>query len=480
MNKETQQLITKYYIQKKWVILTKWILLSKHNIDVTEEDIRNYIKELNAQWIVVWKTTTKDLERMDWWLKEIVKATEQRNYEYNPETWHVIINIEGIQYPLLVTTLDAIIESFSRKWKDWSSQKVKYEFWLTDQVWIKIKNMFKIYKDTVPFSIVTMLEIPEGKFEEVAKEKAEQLVESKMNRIYTDTEQRLKERLFRDFSKASMWFDVFLDRFINVMGDYKRTELVTKQPKIKNNDTTTCFITDAHLWKLWTQWVINRFNEITKSLLQKEEKNITILFWDDIAELLVPYGEMHVGQRLWMEDITTPELVMLCVDVLDNMLGSLYNAWKNVVFKTVLGNHSRMTDNKLLDPFRSWGRIIYNFLKKLYIDKIDIEIFEDNYNIFYSGNIKYLVMHWDWLSPAMLNRLALQETEDWKYLCIINWDKHHLAFKDISENVMWIQAPALAWQWRYDKSLALTSVPWYLEMKENQYWLLDIKIHRLK
>lgn len=477
---DTKQLVLKYYIQKKGVVWIQWILSSKYKIDITTEEIKDYIKYFNAQWITTQNTTSKDLEKMDWWLKEIVKATEQKHYEYNPETWHVIINIEWISYPLLVTTLDAIIESYSRRWKNWSSQKVKYEFWLTDQVWIKIKNMFKIYKDTVPFSIVTMLEIPEGKFEEVAQEKAEQLVEAKMNRIYTDTEQRLKEKLFKDFSKASMWFDVFLDKFTYVMKDYKRTELIKTPPKIKNNDNIACFITDPHLWKLWTQGIIDRFNEITKSLLQKEEKNITILFWDDVAELLVPYGEMHTGQRLWMEDITTPDLVMLCVDVLDNMLGSLYNAWKNVIFKTVLGNHSRMTENKLLDPFRSWGRIIYNFLKKLYIDKIDIEIFEDNYNIFYSWDIKYLVMHWDLLSPAMLNRLALQEAETWKYLCIISWDKHHLAFKEISDRVMRIQSQALAWQWRYDKSLAFTSLPWYIEMKENEFWLLDINIKRLR
>lgn len=477
---DTKQLVLKYYVQKKWVLWIQWILLTKHKIDITQEEIKDYIKWFNEQWITSWKTTTKDLEKADGWLKEIVKATEQRQYEYNPDTGHVIVNIEWIQYPLLVTTLDEIIASFSRRWKDWSSQKIKYEFQLTDQVWIKIKNLFKIYKDTVPFSIITMLDIPEDKFEEVAQEKAEQLVESKMNRIYTDTEQRLKDRMFRDFSRASMWFDVFLDRFVDVMKDYKRTELIKKQPKINNNDNITCFITDPHLWKLWTQWVIDRFNEITKSLLQKEEKNITILFWDDIAELLVPYGEMHIGQRLWMEDITTPDLVMLCVDVLETMLSSLYNAGKTVTFKTVLWNHSRMTENKLHDPFRTGWRIIYNFLKKIFINKIDIEIFEDNYNIFYCWNIKYLVMHWDWLSPAMLNRLALQETEDWKYLCIISWDKHHLAFKEISDRVMWIQAQALSWDGRYDKSLALSALPWYIEMKENEFGLLDINIKRLR
>ena len=181
-----------------------------------------------------------------------------------------------------------------------------------------------------------------------------------------------------------------------------------------------------------------------------------------------------------MENITTSDLVMLCVDVLENMLSTLNNNWKKVKFNAILWNHDRISEKKQYDPFRTAGRIIYSFLDRIFSKTdVDIEVLWDKHNTFCIWNIKYLVMHWDWLSPAELNRLAIQEVEKNKYLCIISWDKHHLKMSEISDRVMWVQSPALAWPWKYDKSLAMSSLSWYLWFKVNTDWLLDVWIHRL-
>ena len=90
------------------------------------------------------------------------------------------------------------------------------------------------------------------------------------------------------------------------------------------------FITDAQLGKKWTDGIVIRFKKLTRDLIECEEKNINITFGWDIGELFLPLGEMHPGQRLGMEEISTEDLIMLAVDVLQNMLSDLYKSGKKV------------------------------------------------------------------------------------------------------------------------------------------------------
>lgn len=481
---ETKDLILKYYIQKKWGTWIQWALKFRHWIDISIEEIRNYIEQFKAKGISTHNTTSKDLERADWWLKEIVKASEEEDnsYEYNQETWHVIINIEWKQYPLLVTTLDAIIESYSDHWKWWSGQKVQYEFQLTPRVRNKIKTIFKIYKDTVPFSIITMLDIPEWEYEAIVQEKAEQLVESKINRIYSDTEQRLKDRMFRNFARAQKWFDVFMEQLDKKLINLTPICLDRHLPKIKNNNTKDVFITDAHIGKKWTDHIIERFKKLTRDLINTPEKYINITFGGDLWEcFLTDWLSMHPWQKIWMEVISTSDLIMLIVEVFHNMLVNIANAGKVVSFNWMKWNHDRFTEKNDRDPFREPALIVYKFLKKL-LEKtsIKITIFNDKSNIIKSGKIKYVMLHWDWLSPAELNRRALAEKEDGLYLVFCSGDKHFFRLQELSDSILRVQSPALAWAGRYDESLALSSLPWALEFTENEDWLVNLTLKRYR
>lgn len=479
---ETKDLVLKYYIQKKWAIWVQWTLKFRHWIDISLEEIKNYIEEFKAKWISTHNTTSKDLERMDGGLKEIVSATERRQYEYNPDTGHVILNMDWIQYPLLVTTLDAIIESFSSKGKNWSSQKVQYEFQLTPQVRTKIKNTFNIYKDTVPFSIITMLEIPEGQFEEVAKEKASMLVESKMSRIYSDTEQKLKDRMFRNFARSQKWFDVFLEQLDEKLINLTPIYLDRNLPKIKNNNTKDVFITDAHIGKKWTDHIIERFKKLTRDLINTPEKYINITFGGDLWEcFLTDWLSMHPWQKIWMEVMSTSDLIMLIVEVFQNMLVNIANAGKVVSFNWMKWNHDRFTEHHDRDPFREPALIVYKFLQKL-LEKtnIKITIFNDKSNVIKSGKIKYVMLHGDWLSPAELNRRALAEKEDNYYLVFCSGDKHFFRLQELSDSVLRVQSPALAWAGRYDEWLALSSLPGAIEFTENEDWLVNLTIKRYR
>lgn len=468
---------------EQWVWISRMItkIEKKFWEKLWKERVKDIIEQLKEEWVRPRSAyTSKDLEREDGWLKNLVQSVSEKPYDYIAETWHIILKMDDMQYPILVSTIDAMIESYSKHWENLSWQQVQYKFSLTPRVWNFIKNAFNIYKDSIPFSIITLLDIPEDQLQSVAKEKADQLLESKMSKIYIDTANRLKDRKFRDFAKAKMWQEVFLEWLDEIVDKYERIELVEIK-NIKSNDNYMCFITDAHIWKKWTQWIIDRFSKIADDLIKRPEKNIDVVFWWDIWELFLPYpNEMHPWQRLWMENIQSHELVLLCVNVLEDMIAKINNSWKKVSFRWILGNHWRLSEKKEYDPFRTAETIIYSFLQKIFKNtKINIDILWEKHNTFKVWNVKYLIVHWDWLSPAELNRLAIQEVEDWLYLCIVSWDKHHLVMKELSNRVMRIQSPALAWQWSYDKSLALTSLSWYLWFKENSEWMLDIWIHRL-
>lgn len=476
-----KNIIKKRYWEKMWISRMQKRLTTKLWRKVDANEIREIIDELKSEWATYDKYTSRDAERSDWWLKNLVWwVWQDRWYDYVQETWHIILNVDWTPYPILVSTIDAIIEQYVREWDNKSGKQIQNQFWISPRVWSLLKTRFNIYKDSVPFSIVTLLELDPNELGEAAKMKAEKLVESKMSNIYNTTVQRLKDKKFRDFAKAQMWFDVFLEWLDDIVDKYKKRELI-KTKKNKNNDNYMCFITDAHIWKNWTDWILKRFSKITEELLDREESNITITFGWDIWELFTADAlSMHPWQRIWMENITTSDLIMLCVDVLEAMLSTLHNQWKNISFKAILWNHDRISEKKEYDPFRTAWRIIYSFLQRIFKNTgVSIDILWEKHNAFIIWNIKYLITHWDWFWPAELNRLAIQEVEKNKYLCIISWDKHHLKMSEISDRVMRIQAPALAWSWRFDKWLAMSSLSWYLWFKVNSDWLLDVWIYRL-
>jgi hypothetical protein len=182
-----------------------------------------------------------------------------------------------------------------------------------------------------------------------------------------------------------------------------------------------------------------------------------------------------------MEMIDTSDLIMLVVDVFEQMLVNIMKSWKSVTFNGMKWNHDRFTEKKDFDPNREPALVIYKFLQRILQDTtIKVNILNDKANIIKSWKIKYLFLHWDWLSPAELNRRALAETEDWYYLVIVSWDKHSYKMTEISDKVLRIQSPALAWAWQYDASLALTSQPWAVEFKENNDWMVDFTVKRYK
>lgn len=484
--------VEKMYLQRCGITRIQETLIRNFEQDVPMELIREIIAKVK-EWkeaIIEIKETiketkdTKKLEREDWWLKELVKwVWDKKLYDYVPETDHIILYPSDKPYPILRTTLVALHEKYVSDWENLSGKAMQYEFQLTPKVWHFIKNIFDLYKDSIPFDKVTLSTLDwDLDMEKVAKEKAEQLLDTKMRRIYDESVKRAKDNVIKKIAnqKGKEWeLLTWLERVIKM---YQPRDFDgVKIPEIQNRKTKDVFITDAHLGKTWTDWVVVRFKKLTRDLVDCEEKCINITFGGDLWELFIPYGEMHPWQRLGTENLTTEELVMLVVDVFEQMLLWLYKAGKKVTFNWMWWNHDRFTEKKELDPYRTPSMIVYRFLQKIVENtNIKINILRDKLNVIISNNVKYVFLHWDWLSPAQLNRIALEYKQDWYYLVIVSWDKHNYKMQEISDSILRIQSPALAWQGKYDKSLNLSSLPWAIEFIKNADWLIDFTVKRYR
>lgn len=375
-----------------------------------------------------------------------------------------------------------MFECYSKHWKDMSWEEIRQQFKLPAGIFELIKNQTGMYKSSHIDDPVTLSRLSLDDIEWHIDGKIDRVIEDKYIAKYQKAVNNKKEADLRKFALSNRWYDIFLDKLERVLKLYQPIDFdKVKIPNIKNNDTKDVFITDAHIGKQWTDWIIVRFKKLTRDLIETQEKNINITFWGDLWELFVAYGEMHPWQKLWMEDINTEELIMLIVDTFEQMLVSLYKAGKVVTFNGMWWNHDRFSEKKEFDPYRTPAMVVYRFLQKIVENtSIKINILRDKANVIKNCNVKYVFLHWDWLSEAELKRRALDEIEDGIYLVIVSWDKHHYKMQEISDRILRIQSPALAWQGKYDKSLALSSLPWVVEFIKNKDGLIDIIVKRYK
>lgn len=493
-------------MEDQWIWKTRMQSILSNLLQMEKEDIpmelimeilseirlQKKILNMNKDNIKWWLDTSnsKEKEKKDGWLKNIVKwIWDKKKYDYLEETDQILFYINWRSrepLPMQRTTALAMSEKYSRDWEHMSGKQMQYEFQLTPKAWQFIKWVLDMYKDSVPFDKVTLSKLKtKEEMEAAATAKAEMLTEGKMRKIYDDVGKRLKEAKLKEYAVMNWTLWHLLDKIEDILKYRKPIDFDKKKydiPKINNNNTKHIIFWDAHLWKKWTDGVILRIKKMTRDMVMCPEKNIDITFLWDIGECFVPFPwAMHPDQRLWMEDITTEDLIMLAVDSLERMVVELIKAGKEVKFNWLWGNHWRFTSLKEMDPYRSAEMIVYRFLQRVLKDTwAEINILRDNMNVLKSWNLKFVHLHWDELTPAKLQRIAMQELEDWYYLIICSADKHYLKITEVSDRITWIQTPALAWKGRFDEWLALSSLSWYIEVTKNEDKLFNIKVNRLK
>lgn len=488
LKKQIYEKVKEWESQRQWISRIHEKLCRNLQQEVPIELIREILSEIREARKQA-KSVKNDIdsktkEKENGGLRKMVKEVwDDKKFDYDEANDMIIFYPEWKPHWILRTTVEAMFEKYVRYGENLSWKEMQIEFELTPKVWLFIKNVMNLYKDSTPFDIITLRKIKsEDDMERIAQEKADRLTEWNMKRVYEKSVINKKERALKRASKELYAIDYLMQRLEDVIKKYTPRDFNNyKVPELKNNNTKDVFITDAHFGKNWTDWIVVRFKKLTRSLIESPEKNINITFGGDLWELFLPIWEMHPWQRLGMEEITTEDLIMLIVDVFEQMLLELHKAGKKVIFNGMWWNHDRFTERKEFDPNRTPAMIVYRFLQKIVENtNIKINILRDKANVIKSGKVKYVFLHWDWLSPAELNRRALQEKEDGFYLCIVSWDKHSFKMTELASDILWIQSPALAWQGKYDKSLALTSLPWHIEFIKNSDGLVDLMVKRYK
>lgn len=283
------------------------------------------------------------------------------------------------------------------------------------------------------------------------------------------------KREVQKYSNVDRSYDLFIDKLSKV----NIKPITLKTNNTQEGNVLNVFFTDTHLWKKWTSEIVNRIEKLTNDIIKSPEKNINLLFGWDIGDLFLPIKEMHPWQRLWCDNYTPEELIMLCVDVLKNMIVKIHKSWKNISFYWLWGNHDRLDQKKEFDPYRTPAMVIFAILRRL-LPNVTIKSLREKANNIALDWINVVLIHWDDVSEGEIKRRALNSSfQQWELL-FITWDKHHLEINELSNRCIWIKSPALAWVWTYDNNLALTSQPWAIFFKRNNEWLLDIKISRYK
>lgn len=489
LKQEIYEDVSKMYRQRVGISRIQETLVRNLEKEVPMELIREIIQEVKANKKTITETTeviddlqSKQLEKEDGWLQEIADSDNEPQ-RYDVSDRHYIFYKWDKPYRVLISTVRAIYESYSKHWQNLSWEEIRQKFRLPAGIFELIKSATWLYKSSHVDDPVTLSRLDWEWLEDYIEWKVERVLEDKYITTYERAVKNKQKKDLDRMAKSNRWYDLFLEKFLEAIKSYKPINFEwIKIPEIKNNDTRDIIITDSHFWKKWTDGIVVRFKKLTRDLIECSEKKINITFLGDLWECFIPHlGEMHWGQRLGMEDINTEDLIMLITDIFDNMLSSLYKAGKVITFNWLWGNHWRFTEKKDFDPQRTPEMLIYRFLQKVLENTtVKINILRDRANVIKSNNIKYVFIHWDWLSEAEIKRRAINEVEQWYYLVFCTGDKHHYKQIELAWNVLRIQSPAMAGQWKYDKDLALSSLPWHIEFKKNNDWVFDILTKRYK
>lgn len=488
LKSEIYEDVKRMYKQRVGITRIQDTLVKNLDKEVPMELIRSIIQEIKSNKTTIKENTeviddlqSKQLEKEDGWLQEIADSDNEPQ-KYDVSDRHYIFYKGEKPYKVLISTVRAIFESYSKHWQNLSWEEIRQKFRLPAGVFELIKSATGLYKSSHIDDPVTLSRLSEDGLEEYIEWKVERVLEDK---YITQYERAVSNKQKNDLAKMAIsnrGYDIFMTKFEEAIKKYQPKDFNgIKVPEIKNNETKDVFITDAHLGKQWTDWIVIRFKKLTQDIIASPEKNINITFGWDLAEMFVPYGEMHIWQKLGMENIDTSDLIMLVVDVFEQMLVTIMKSGKTVIFNGMKWNHDRFTEKKEFDPNREPALLVYKFLQRILQDTtIKVNILNDRANIIKSWKIKYLFIHWDGLSETEIKRRALANVEDGFYLVIVSWDKHHYRMNEISDRVLRIQSPALAWAGKYDESLWLSSIPWAVEFKENNDWMVDFTVKRYK
>jgi hypothetical protein len=251
----------------------------------------------------------------------------------------------------------------------------------------------------------------------------------------------------------------------------------------ENEESANYVLTDIHLGKIDTYWVIRRLDAMLQDIVNSKAKTVHITCLWDLVETLAQSG-MHAGQIEYGTDAKFGywyDALMNTVTIFEKWLYAIAKSGKKVYFKWLSGNHDRFTQNKEDDHWRTGALVIYEMIKRGVSQLgIEVEYFKERINVFVFDGIQYITHHWDWnIGNQAPEKLIVSHADFWMYTVILSGDKHNLKMSEW-KNYTQIQVPALAGKGRYDIDMNLHSEPWFVKILRNTYGTVDVIIKRLK
>ena len=475
----TQEIIDKVAetYKKQWTIRKTHKALADL---LTFHNVREIVNELGLN---VEKQKTK-LQELNDDIKSIpaYEVTEDHYIFYKSDT-NEYWERERKAYPIAISTVDEIFKAYSKHWQNKTWEQILQEFKIKPELWNMLKNRLRLYKDSHVLSPVSLerFEWDEEWLQEFIDNAVDEHIQDKyVSKFQNSYERQFKEKAIKAMKRLAN-IDEFLEYVRDHIKDYKPREINFELPEVNINETIDFAITDLHIWKMWTDLVLQRLEKIYQDAVSRPEANINIFCLWDLAEILVQWWR-HPWQIEWMDWPFWFDLFMKVVNSLENFLINIHKAGKNVKFIWITWNHWTLSDKKGWDTEFTWELLIYELLRRwLQNTNIEIEYLRGMWHSYPTENFHYILNHWYAGHTSKKAQDILREYWDnTRHNIILQWDKHHTNITDVSQNATRIITPCLAWKWEYDTQLWISSYPWYIRIEKNEDGLPDTVIKRLK
>lgn len=454
-------------------------------VEVNPRTIRKWL-----QWAV--KKVQKKIQK----LKDELQDIEQVNKsvwdwedKYRIEWDYIfIVYKEDEDKKLLKIPLSLIKDiwyDYSRYWGNLSWEAIRRKYWLTPKAWHLIKSRLWLYKDSnaVPeflLDIKEKTEWPESVEMEI-EEVAERAVYDKYKR---PIERKYKSIEDREYRRAiSTLYN--LENFLGFVQSYLENwdppvPDVPELPVVWEDKKVYVAFSDLHIGKKESDKVLERLKWLQEDILMRPEQDVKLFFLWDIAEILIEWGR-HPWQVESMDWPFGYELFIHAMEVLREFLIQLRQAGKRVSFVGVSWNHWTLSYEKWGDIKFTWELLIYKMLELALKDiDIQVEYLIGRWHSYPEDDVHFILNHWYQRDTKKRAQDILWEFWDQdKHNIILQWDKHHLDMKDVSDKATRIIVPALAWSNVYDESLWISAYTWYVTIKINRRWLPDVTVSRL-
>lgn len=450
----------------------------EYAVEISDRYIRNLLQDIRKNIDEVWETLTSAIEAVN-------EDEDKKQYSVEEIKWelHYILETKEDKFVIPVAQIDRMFKDFSRKGNNLSGEWMRQKYKLKPQAWNAIKTKLQLYKDSHVVSPYTLENLSEEDEAVVIEKAISDHIDTKVDKFTNTYEREFKKRAEQALKEKAN-FEYRLEKLREVIEKHKPIELDFEPVDInKDEEAVNYVLTDIHLGKIDTAWVIRRLDAMLQDIVNSKAQTVQITCLWDLVETLAQ-SWMHTWQIEYWTDASYwywYDALMRTVTIFEKWLHAIAKSGKKVYFKWLTWNHWRFTQNKEDDHWRTWELVIYEMIKRGVSQLwIDVEYFKERINVFVFDGIQYIIHHGDWnIGNQAPEKLIVSHADFWMYTVILSGDKHNLKMSEW-KNYTQIQVPALAWQGRYDKDMNLHSESWYVKVLRNTYDTVDVIIKRLK